>query len=132
MSFTIRSHYATVAAILLGTGVAAEGQSLPASPYTVYNFAGTSAGDGATPNGSLIAVGSTLYGLTTAGGTNGNGTIYSYNPLTKAETPVYSFGGSGDGAKPYGALCQSGSILYGTTSAGGGNSLVHYHASNLG
>lgn len=35
-------------------------------------------GDGANPNGELIAVGSILYGCTGSGGATGNGTLYSF------------------------------------------------------
>lgn len=92
-----------------------------------YVFASNTAGDGAQPNGSLIQVGTLLYGMTVAGGQSSEpitgpnfGTIYAFDPTTNTESVVYSFGGApGDGAKPFGALLDAGSILYGMTSAGG-------------
>jgi uncharacterized repeat protein (TIGR03803 family) len=92
-----------------------------------YSFQRYSNGedDGAVPYGSLTESGSTLYGLTSQGGSNGitsggYGVIFAYNTLTQTEAPIYSFvGGNNDGALPRGSLLQSGSILYGTTSEGG-------------
>ena len=44
---------------------------------TLVNFAGN---NGAAPQGKLIAVNGTLYGTTSGGGANGDGTIFSYTP----------------------------------------------------
>jgi uncharacterized repeat protein (TIGR03803 family) len=91
-----------------------------AATYTdLYNFAGHNI-DGISPSGSLIQVGTSLYGLTAMGGP-GIGTIFSFNLTNDTESPLYSFESTNpdDGALPHGALIQSGSILYGMTSAGG-------------
>lgn len=106
--------------------------------YTdLYNFAGSSAGDGADPEGSLTAVGPILYGMTTGGGgANDQGTIFSFNTLTGAETVLHTFaGGPDDGGVPMGSLLQSGSIFYGLTSTGGtgqaGSLFVFNPANNI-
>jgi uncharacterized repeat protein (TIGR03803 family) len=85
----------------------------------IYSFGGGTA-DGAGPAGSLIRSGSNLYGMTSAGGAQGLGTIFQYNLLTGDETLLYSFqGGAADGADPIGSLILSGSTLYGLTNEGG-------------
>jgi uncharacterized repeat protein (TIGR03803 family) len=78
----------------------------------IYNFAGHST-DGISPRGSLIQVGSTLYGMTSMGG-NGGGIIFSFNPGSNSESMVYPIGGLPDGS-----LLASGATLYGLTSSGG-------------
>jgi len=85
----------------------------------IYSFGGSTT-DGAGPAGSLIRSGSNLYGMTSAGGAQGLGTIFQYNLLTGDETLLYSFqGGPADGADPIGSLILSGSTLYGLTNEGG-------------
>jgi uncharacterized repeat protein (TIGR03803 family) len=83
----------------------------------IYSFAGGT--DGAYPFAPLLDVGGTLYGTTSQGGAHGNGSIFKLNPTTDAETVVYSFGGTGDGAQPYSGLIKIGGAFYGTTFAGG-------------
>jgi uncharacterized repeat protein (TIGR03803 family) len=98
---------------------------------TLHNFAGGTT-DGATPYGSLLQSGSDLYGLTSGGGGNGDGTIFDYNLATNTEHPIYSFaGGANDGAVPTASLIQSGSILYGTTDSGGADNLGTIFQYNL-
>ena len=86
--------------------------------------------DGADPNAGLILSGDTLYGMTTYGGTNGNGTVFSLNTngtgftVLHAFSPVSTTGISGintDGANPVSGLVLSGNTLYGTTPGGGTN-----------
>ncbi|HTW93996.1 MAG TPA: choice-of-anchor tandem repeat GloVer-containing protein, partial [Tepidisphaeraceae bacterium] len=97
----------------------------------LYNFQGGT-GDGAQPDGSFIAVGSTLYGMTSIGGATGNGTIFSYSLLTGQESLLYSFAGvPNDGGHPTGSFIQSSlnpQILYGMTEGGGngGGTLFSY------
>ena len=90
------------------------------SGFTVlHDFAG-GIGDGAHPYGSLTLSGSTLYGMTSAGGTAGTGTLFSFRTDTFVFTPLHDFTGTaGDGATPYGNVLLSGSTLYGMTYAGG-------------
>src|SRR5271169_5744839 len=55
--------------------------TLTAQIYTPLHYFTNSPGDGAYPQGSLIqGPDGTLYGTTTAGGTNGSGTVFKINP----------------------------------------------------
>ena len=80
------------------------------------------ASDGASPDhGTLVQSGTTLYGLTTAGGQFGLGTVFSLSLNGNNEfTVLHSFGGDlNDGRNPFGSLLLNGATLYGTTNAGG-------------
>ena len=60
-----------------------------------------------------------LYGMTSRGGSNGVGTIFSYNSATATYTQLKGFDGT-NGENPYGSLLQaSDGRLYGMTSTGG-------------
>ena len=92
----------------------------------VYNFQGGST-DGSNPNAAM-ALGSNdvLYGVTLAGGSapcsttySSCGTLFSYNALSNAETPIYSFTGGTDGANPFATPLIAGTKIYGTTTEGG-------------
>ncbi len=86
----------------------------------LYNFNGvTGTSSEASPYGSLILSGSTLYGVTSGGGTHGYGTIFQINTDGTGYKVLHSFDGESDGKWPYGSLILSGSTLYGTTSYGG-------------
>jgi uncharacterized repeat protein (TIGR03803 family) len=86
----------------------------------LYSFKGGSDGhkDGYMPFGPLIAVNGALYGITSNGGTNGNGTVFQIN-ATGRETVLYSFNGGSDGAYPQSGLIYDKGMLYGTTFFGG-------------
>ena len=88
--------------------------------YTVLqSFDGA---NGANPtNGSLTVNGSTLYGMTSSGGSSGNGNIFSINTNGSNLQSLYSFSGGADGASPQGSLALIGSTLYGMTCYGGGS-----------
>ncbi len=77
--------------------------------------------DGALPQGSLVLSGSTLYGMTSSGGTLGWGTIFSISTSGGPLTIMWDFAGyyNFDGADPVGSLIISGSTLYGMTNEGG-------------
>jgi len=85
---------------------------------------GKVAGDGAMPFDSLVpsSGGTTLYGTTSGGGTNGVGTIFT-SDLSGNTSLLYSFDGAIKGQNPIGALVLSGSTLYGMASGGGASSL---------
>jgi uncharacterized repeat protein (TIGR03803 family) len=86
-----------------------------------YSFTGFGSSAPTSPGGNaLVQSGALLYGLA-GGGTNVDGTIFSYNPSGAAVNTLHSFGPteSGDGIDPGGALAKSGSVLYGVTGAGG-------------
>jgi len=76
--------------------------------------------DGQNPYGSLLQVNdSLLYGTTAWGGTNDEGTIFSYNITTGTEFVLHSFGGT-NGLRPLGALILADNgLLYGMTALGG-------------
>jgi uncharacterized repeat protein (TIGR03803 family) len=85
----------------------------------LYSFAGGT--DGAYPQSQLIwdSAGN-LYGTTTEGGASNNGTIFKLAPAG-AETVLYSFAGSPDGAYPTaGVIRDAAGNFYGTTFRGGG------------
>jgi uncharacterized repeat protein (TIGR03803 family) len=64
--------------------------------------------------------GSTLYGTTRAGGDADVGTVFKVNIDGSGYQVLHEFlGGVDDGDSPYGGLVRNGSVLYGTTSAGG-------------
>ena len=85
----------------------------------VYSFPGDT-GDGYYPQASLTPSGSTLYGMTYGGGTDGGGTIFKINTDGTGYQLLHSFaGGSSDGYYPQGSLTLSGSTLYGMTGYGG-------------
>ena len=80
--------------------------------------------DGDEPEGGLLLVGSTLYGMTQIGGADALGTIFGINTDGSGFNVLHSFaGGPGDGANPAGDLIFSGSTLYGMTPAGGSSNL---------
>ena len=88
--------------------------------------------DGATPDAAPILVGSVLYGTTRSGGSAGDGTVYSINTNGSNYQVVHTFlGGASDGATPYTELTQVGSLLYGTTTAGGSANLGTAFSMNL-
>ncbi|MCB0793171.1 MAG: hypothetical protein KDB88_00410, partial [Flavobacteriales bacterium] len=62
------------------------------------------------------------YGVTQFGGANGNGTLFSYNPVTQEFVTLHSFSSS-DGTSPLRGLVQANNgRLYGTCNSGGANS----------
>ncbi|MCH2046251.1 MAG: hypothetical protein MK212_19205, partial [Saprospiraceae bacterium] len=78
---------------------------------------------GQTPRSGLNeANNGMLYGMTSAGGANGKGTIYEYDINTSNIQKRLDFDGTSMGAAPYANLIAGpGNSLYGLTSAGGGN-----------
>lgn len=104
--------------------------------YTrLYSFDG--AKHGSDPHGQPILDpnGTTLYGMTRAGGKHGVGVVFSYDVNSKTFTKLHDFSCPGtnsapacinknDGATPdHGTLVQSGTTLFGLTSAGGKSGL---------
>jgi uncharacterized repeat protein (TIGR03803 family) len=91
----------------------------------LYSFTGGT--DGKFPEGRLVRdTSGNLYGTTSEGGvvncknfTVGCGVVFKLD-ATGAETVLYSFGGTSDGAEPRAGLIRdSAGNLYGTTYAGG-------------
>jgi uncharacterized repeat protein (TIGR03803 family) len=75
----------------------------------------TNAPDGAPPWGTLVLNGSTLYGMTARGGSNGYGTVFSMGLDGKEFTVLKSFSIT-DGS-PQGNLALSGGTLFGALQA---------------
>ena len=108
--------------LLLGLA-AASGR---AQTYNIlHSFGGFAANDGALPEAGLMLSGTTLYGTTSQGGTNGYnyGIVFKVNTDGSGYTMLKPFGGhiGNDGALPVAGLVLSGTTLYGTTEAGGTN-----------
>lgn len=90
-------------------------------PNVLYTFTGGT--DGAAPIGELVQdPNGNLYGVTSGGGTEGQGTVYKLSPKG-VETVLHSFDLATDGGVPlaglYGVYTNNGLVLYGTTSTGG-------------
>ena len=71
------------------------------------------------PVGPLVLSGPTLFGVTTAGGANHNGSVFRVDTDGSGFSDLHSFATSNDGVDPSPGLVQSGSTLYGVTSEGG-------------
>jgi len=93
--------------------------TLAGAATVLHDFAGGA--DGASPEGSLIqASDGNLYGLTRDGGANGLGTMFVVRASDSSVSVLFSFGGTGDGANPFGDLLQaSDGNLYALTRNGG-------------
>ncbi len=112
---------------ILATAVLATSATLPAlaahawTLATLYGFKGGT--DGANPQAGVTYNGGVLYGTTADGGSApcevGCGTVFAVNAGTGAETVLYRFTDSADGASPIAALIYWGGALYGTTRGGG-------------
>ncbi len=74
----------------------------------IHAFEGT---DGDEPSGALIFDShGNLYGTTSVGGPNGEGTVFELTPSAGgqwSETIVYSFTGASDGGGPLGSLVMN-------------------------
>jgi uncharacterized repeat protein (TIGR03803 family) len=79
--------------------------------------------NGGNPGKALcLAADGKLYGMTTTGGTNNGGVIFSFDPNLLVYKVIYNFSQS-TGAGPYGSLIQSSNgLLYGMTYGGGAHS----------
>lgn len=84
------------------------------------DFTGT---NGASPRGALMeANNGKLYGMTSAGGTNGVGVIFEYDYVNNIYTKKVDLA-TASGSGPYGALMQAANgKLYGLTRSGGASS----------
>jgi uncharacterized repeat protein (TIGR03803 family) len=84
--------------------------------------------DGFSPSGPLFLSGSTLYGVTTDGGANGYGTLFTNASDGPSFGPAYTFAAlsgfpliNSDGANPQGGVVLSGATLFGAAYDGGSN-----------
>ena len=78
--------------------------------------------EGAQPFSGLTLSGDMLYGTTSQGGHFLGGTVFKVRTNGTGFAVLKEFSGVTDGADPYVALTLSGSVLYGTTTAGGSTS----------
>ena len=84
----------------------------------LHSFAGYP-GDGSAPSGSLTLSASTLYGMTSSGGSTGWGMVFRLNSDGTGYTNLHNFANDSNGRSPYGSLTLSGSTLFGMTGFGG-------------
>jgi uncharacterized repeat protein (TIGR03803 family) len=89
-------------------------------PLTVIHRFTSGSADGAFPSGALVEAEGALYGVTSAGGRFGAGTIFREQPDGSLHTVIHEFlGGPADGSNPQGSLIEVGGVLYGMTPTGG-------------
>lgn len=95
---------------------------MSSSGTMIWTYPFTGGADGAVPSAGLIkGLDGNYYGTTSAGGKNGDGTVFKITPLG-ALTMVYAFSGKADGGSSYAGLVQgSDGDLYGTNYSGGAN-----------
>jgi uncharacterized repeat protein (TIGR03803 family) len=86
---------------------------------TLYAFSDLS--DGGDPFSTLTELNGVLYGTTSSGGANSQGTIFSVTP-DGSHKVLYSFTGPDDGRFPLSGLVAMDGVLYGATAAGGDGS----------
>lgn len=91
------------------------------SAFTVLKQFPTSGPDGSYPRGGVVVVNSnTIYGTTSLNGSGNGGVLYSVATNGNNYVAVHNFDFSKtNSGEPFGTLLRSGSILYGTTYAGG-------------
>ncbi len=109
-----------------GGGVNDKGVLFEYDPFTdtfakKFDFGGQW---GEVPHSNMIVTADgSLYGVTVAGGANGNGVIFKYNPQKNSVTKRKDFDAS-TGTRPFGGLMLASSgLLYGMASQGG----LHSH-----
>ena len=83
----------------------------------LHSFAG-GPNDGASPRAGLTLLGSTLYGMSTVGGSSNVGSIYSIALDGSNYQLIHSFNGA-NGSRPETGLVAQGNTLYGVTNTGG-------------
>jgi uncharacterized repeat protein (TIGR03803 family) len=91
------------------------------SAQTVKTLVRFNQTDGASPYSASLVQGfdGSLYGTTTSGGGNNDGTVFKVTPEGTLTT-LHSFGDGTDGLYPYAGLVQAtNGKLYGTTTEGG-------------
>jgi uncharacterized repeat protein (TIGR03803 family) len=100
-----------------GNGVAFSFDPATNAETVLYSFKGGL--DGAAPYAGLLYQNGTLYGTTYYGGGMDNGTVFSIDATTGAETVLARFKGNKAPANPYAGVIFRGKTLYGTTQYGG-------------
>jgi uncharacterized repeat protein (TIGR03803 family) len=95
----------------------AAGDASAARIKVLYNFIGGQ--DGSGPNGGVIDLGGSLFGVTVIGGSGLYGTVFKFDRSTGSETILHGFQGGTDGLYPMGGLVYANGYLYGVTEEGG-------------
>lgn len=88
--------------------------------------------NGSYPLGGLVNLNGTLYGTTAGGGASLQGTLFSFTPNNANLVTLASFNGS-NGVRPLGALAHIGNVFYGVSKYGGSanqGALFSYSASS--
>ncbi|MCG3149725.1 MAG: hypothetical protein PCFJNLEI_03190 [Verrucomicrobiae bacterium] len=119
--------------LILGT-LTAGLSVLPAqAQFQLLHAFGGSPNDGATPwwGASLVATGTTLYGVTANGGTSSNGVVFKVSTTGTGYQVLHHFNGydlflnptgsKNDGSVAYGTPLLDAGVLYGMTALGGSN-----------
>ncbi len=90
--------------------------------HNLVSFSGTGgAARGQWPLGSLTLSGTTLFGMTSWGGADNFGNIFSVGVDGSNYRDLHSFTDGTDGGGPQGDLTLSGGTLFGMTNSGGAN-----------
>ena len=111
----LRMAFVGVWSVFASSAVCARAQTFK----TLYQFQGQDI-DGAAPMGGVTLVGDTLFGTTSLGGNMLSGTLFSIGTDGTGYQVVHNFAGqTSDGAGPVAGLTLVGTVLYGTTFAGG-------------
>lgn len=98
--------------------------SLTGKDYTALHVFQGGNNDGAQPHSGVILVEDVFYGITAAGGTHGNGTIYRMDPDGTDFSVLHSFHKStGDDSHGRLTLGSDGHTLFGMTKTGGSQDL---------
>jgi len=84
--------------------------------HVLHSFGGRS--DGAYPAAALYQRDNNLYGITSGGGANGDGTVFTIQAAGGSARVLHNFTGV-DGAAAQGTLIDVDAMLYGTTYLGG-------------
>ena len=87
-------------------------------PISYKNLVVFNTVNGANPEGSLLRLGDTLYGMASAGAKNSVGNIFSVDTNGNGYRDLFDFNGS-NGASPNGSLIINGKTMYGMTNSGG-------------
>ena len=97
--------------VLYDAGILFVFDTTAGSVTTLHSFDGRA--DGAIPNGPLLLIGTTLYGMALFGGPEGKGTIFAYDTAGGGFRTVFTFSDGGFGQAGEGGLAASGSHLFG-------------------
>jgi len=86
----------------------------------LHSFDMSSDANGAVPEGSLLRVAGTLYGMARYSGANNQGAIFKIGTNGTGYAHLHDFaGGTSDGGRPFGELIRDNDRLYGMTTYGG-------------